>query len=45
MKLKLGIPKGSLEHATIDLFRRGTHPKQLGDLVLEKIRPHLNSAG
>ena len=22
MKLKLGIPKGSLEHATIDLFRR-----------------------
>jgi hypothetical protein len=22
-----------------------THPKQLGDLVLEKIRPHLNSAG
>ena len=22
MKLKLGIPKGSLENATIDLFRR-----------------------
>src|SRR5574341_825417 len=22
MKLRLGIPKGSLEHATIDLFRR-----------------------
>ena len=22
MKLKLGIPKGSLEHATVDLFRR-----------------------
>ena len=22
MKLKLGIPKGSLENATVDLFRR-----------------------
>ena len=30
MKLKLGIPKGSLENATVDLFRRAFFYQRIG---------------
>ena len=31
MKLKLGIPKGSLENATVELFRRAGFLDDLGE--------------
>ena len=53
MKLKLGIPKGSLEVATIDLFRRAGYTittssrsyfPAIDDPEIEHVNPRVQSA-